>query len=120
MEVIDMRTRKEKVEAFKWNMKEKISRCLEWAEEHPRTTIAIIGFTSFVIKETVTCVTKTATAKATISEQRFKERSIYDRSIGGYVELRRKMTTAEIVEFDRRRDNGERTIQILDDMNLLR
>lgn len=46
-----------------------------------------------------------------------RERLIYDRSNGFYIEPKHKLSTSEAIEFDDRRRNGESAIHILRDMN---
>ena len=49
-----------------------------------------------------------------------RDRHIYDRSTGQYYETRRKLTTAERLELERRLADGEKKGAILRSMNLLR
>jgi len=66
-------------------------------------------------------VASKAIANNTIDKEiRYKERTIYDRSLGRYTELKRPMTARESLEFEERRANGERVNTILDDMRLLK
>lgn len=53
-------------------------------------------------------------------EKVLKDKRIYDRSIGRYLTLRRPLTSSEQLELTRRKENGENTAWILDDMGLLR
>lgn len=53
-------------------------------------------------------------------EKVLKDRRIYDRSIGRYLTLRRPLTSSEQLELTRRKENGENTALILNDMGLLR
>ena len=50
----------------------------------------------------------------------YKQRTIYDRSLGKYTELKRPMTTAQSLAFAQRRANGEQVQVILNDMGLLK
>lgn len=50
----------------------------------------------------------------------FKERHIYDRSLGRYVELKKKLTPAQAISIEERRANGEKLNTILDSMGLLK
>jgi len=52
--------------------------------------------------------------------ERKRQRSIYDRSNGCYIECKRALRKNEFEELDRRRRNGETTIQILSDMRLIK
>lgn len=53
-------------------------------------------------------------------EIKFKESTIYDRSMGRYVELKRPLTTSEALEIERRKKNGEGLNNILYDMKLVK
>lgn len=53
-------------------------------------------------------------------EQTHRDRHIYDRSTGQYYETRRKLTSNERLELERRLANGEKKGQILRSMGLLR
>ena len=52
-------------------------------------------------------------------EEELKNRYCYDRSLGHYWKLRRELTNDEWVEIERRRKNGERLGDILDEMKVL-
>lgn len=51
---------------------------------------------------------------------RFKERTIYDRSLGRYVTLKRPLKPHEAIEVERRRMKGEKLNHILADMRLIK
>lgn len=53
-------------------------------------------------------------------DREWKDTHIYDRSLGMYYPLRRKMTPRECMEFERRKRNGEPTGHILESMRLLK
>ena len=53
-------------------------------------------------------------------EKNLKENYCYDRSLGHYWALRRNPSNAEWLEIDRRKRNGERLADILEDLRLLK
>ena len=53
-------------------------------------------------------------------EQDLKDLYVYDRSLGIYHELRRKLKPSEVQEIDHRRANGESMTHILANMRLLK
>ena len=53
-------------------------------------------------------------------EERVKNCYCYDRSLGNYWELKRKLTTSEWLKVDARRQNGERLGAILKEMDVLK
>lgn len=60
------------------------------------------------------------TIPAAVEEIRFKERTIYDHSLGRYVELKKKLTAEQALTIEERRAAGEKLHVILDDMKLLK
>ena len=55
-----------------------------------------------------------------VKEKKLKDLYIYDRSHGHYWELRRKLSTQELLEIDRRKDKGESLVDILESMRVLK
>lgn len=53
-------------------------------------------------------------------EKDLKDLYCYDRSMGHYWKLRRKLTSSEWLVIDRRRKNGERLADILSDLRVLK
>lgn len=53
-------------------------------------------------------------------DREWHETHIYDRSLGMYFTLKRKMKVSEQIEFDRRKRRGESTGNILESMRLLK
>lgn len=53
-------------------------------------------------------------------EKDLKELYCYDRSLGHYWKLRRELTNTEWVEIDKRKKNGERLADILDELKVLK
>ena len=53
-------------------------------------------------------------------EKDLKDLYCYDRSLGHYWKLRRELTNAEWVEIDKRKNNGERLGDILEELKVLK
>lgn len=53
-------------------------------------------------------------------EQQNKDLYCYDRSLGHYWKLRRELTNHEWIEIDKRKANGERLADILDELKVLK
>ena len=53
-------------------------------------------------------------------DREWHETHVYDRSLGMYFTLKRKMKVSEQIEFDRRKRRGESTGHILESMRLLK
>ena len=54
------------------------------------------------------------------NEKQLKELYCYDRSLGHYWKLRRELSNDEWVEIDKRKNNGERLADILDELKVLK
>lgn len=80
--------------------------------------------TTMVGVAAIRCVTKVTSkaiaAHAVNKELRWQERTIYDRSLGRYTELKRPLTASEALRIEERREAGEKLNTILDSMNLLK
>lgn len=74
---------------------------------------AIIGLTTTSIK----VVGKHLNLR---KEQQVKEFYCYDRSLGHYWKLRRELSNSEWIEIDKRKKNGERLSDILDELKVLK
>lgn len=81
----------------------------------------------FVVPSAVTVIgggtrvlSKAIAAHTAEREIKFKECTIYDRSMGRYVTLKRPLRTSEALEIERRKESGEKLNSILNDMNLLK
>lgn len=53
-------------------------------------------------------------------EQEVKDLYCYDRSLGHYWELRRELTNSEWAQIDKRKANGERMANILEELKVLK
>lgn len=74
---------------------------------------AIIGLGKMVTKS----INKTVNLR---KEEHIKNEYCYDRSLGHYWELRRKLTNKEWLEIDRRKKNGEKLSDILKSLRVLK
>lgn len=74
---------------------------------------AVLGMTTASVK----AVSKHASQR---KEKKLKENYCYDRSLGHYWKLRRELTNSEWVEIDRRKNNGERLADILEELKVLK
>ena len=80
------------------------------------TIPAAVATTTGVCKVT----SKLIGAHTVNKEIRYKERTIYDHSLGRYVELKKPLTAAQALTIEERRAAGEKLHTILDSMNLLK
>lgn len=92
---------------------DKAKKC--WAENKAEI-VALSALVSGVITKIVTWAIKRSNLN---KEADNKELYCYDRSLGHYWKLRRRLTNDEWVEIDKRKKGGERLADILDDLRVL-
>lgn len=85
-----------------------------------RNKEAVVILTPIAIKG-VTTVVKVLGKNANLrKEETLKDLYCYDRSLGHYWKLRRELTNKEWLEIDRRKRNGERLSDILEELKVLK
>ena len=116
------------MEQMKWKIKfktESMSRkakvnaikAKDWCVQNPELAIMIGG----TIIGTVGYVGKAAIKHINLNKaEAVKNLYCYDRSLGHYWELKRKLSNQEWVIIDQRKKNGERLADILASMNVLK
>lgn len=111
---------KQKWYTTKEKVKTKIHDGYVWCCEHQEETalivtggVAVLG----AIGKTVRSIDRKIDLH---KEQNLKDLYVYDRSLGIYHELRRKLRPSEALEIDRRRSEGESMAHILASMRLLK
>lgn len=102
---------------FKAKIQAKIQNGKEWIMRNKEMVITLTP----VIIAGVTTVTKVVCKRVNLRKQEdLKDLYCYDRSLGHYWKLRRELTNREWLEVDRRKKNGERLSDILDEMRVLK
>ena len=114
------RTLNQKVYEAKVKVERATKETINWVKENPQTALTALVATAGVVKGVTRMSSRALTAYATNKEIKFKERTIYDHSLGRYVELKHKLTPTEALTIEERRANGEKLHMILNDMNLLK
>jgi hypothetical protein len=117
---VDMRTKEQKREDRREARRRRFN---DFCEDVRRNKDVILIMSPFVIGgiAAVTKVTcKALNAYSVNKEVRFKQCTIYDRSLGRYIELKRPLTSAEALTIEERRLNGEKLHKILEDLGLLK
>lgn len=95
----------------------KLNDGLKWCQDNKE--IIVVGVP--IIVATITAATKLGSkALGIFKEKHFRDRYFYDRSLGCYLKLRRTLSNHEMVAIERRRQAGERLIDILNDMRVLK
>lgn len=115
--VIDFRTKEQKRAEFKEKIHSKIQSGKEWFEQNKEVVITL---TPVVIGGMAT-ITKVVGKHINLNkEESVKNLYCYDRSLGHYWRLRRELTNNEWLEIDRRKKNGERLADILEELKVLK
>lgn len=118
--VVDERTFKERANDWKNRQKDNLSRAWYWTVDNKEVLIALAPAAIAVVAGSSKIVSSTIRNHAVNKEIRYHERTIYDRSLGRYVELRRKLSNSEALLIEERRNRGEGLMAILQDMHLLK
>lgn len=106
---------RKRAKARAW-FEDKKTKAETFCREHPAEAITIGCAIAGVAGKGIKFATKCVEAN---SEDRYRNRSIYDRRSGQYYQTRRDLTNRERMELARRYNNGELTGDILYDMGLL-
>lgn len=115
--VIDCRSTKQKVEDLKWKAKDKLHSAGEWCNRNKEWLYFIVP----IAVPMATSMIKGSIRKRNLNkEEKLKEEYCYDRSLGHYWALKRKLSNKEWLEIEGRRKNGERLADILSDMRVLK
>ncbi len=115
METVDIKDFKR--EARKRKLKEKWDKFVSWCEEHFLFFITIL---SAVLGFIVSLSKNHKSESKAEDETKKRERMIYDRRNGHYVEMKRPLKGSELMEIDYRYQNGESMAEIADDMGILK
>lgn len=107
---------KKKAQRREWFQQK--SKEFKWWVYNNKETILVLA--PVVVGATVKGVSALNRHIALQKEQDLKDLYVYDRSLGHYFRLRRKLTNSEWVEIDRRRVDGERLADILDELKVLK
>lgn len=102
---------------FKEKVKSKIQNGKEWLERNKEMVITITP----IIIGGITTIVKVVGKRNNLSKQEtLKDEYCYDRSLGHYWRLRRSLSNKEWLEIDKRKKDGERLSDILNDMKVLK
>lgn len=112
----DLKKQTKKAQRKIW-FREKVSDAMKFLNDN-KELILICGPGAFAATK---AITKSMARRANLKkEQDLKELYCYDRSLGHYWKLRRELTNSEWVEIDKRKKNGERLSDILDELKVLK
>lgn len=106
-----------KFDKFKRNLKYKLKDAKDWVINNKETLVVAVPAAIGGISTITKVVGKSVNNH---QEKQMKDRYIYDRSLGRYVELKRKLNQKDLANISKRKQNGERVTDILLDMNLVK
>lgn len=114
---IDAFTKELKRRERKEKIHRKCSDVKNWAAANKETIVLLAP----IMIGCATGIVKGVNKQVKLSKEKdLKELYCYDRSLGHYWKLRRELTNSEWVEIDRRKKNGERLSDILDELKVLK
>ena len=109
---------KKKADRRAW-VYQKVNKAKWFVEDH-KAQIAAVAAATPVVVGTVMQVAKMVNQNNRLRKQKnLKELYCYDRSLGHYWKLRRKLTNDEWLAIDARKRSGERLADILKELNVL-
>lgn len=114
---IDGFQKEEKKRERKERLQRKVRNAGNWLYRNKELVLVLAPAVLGVVTAGTKAASKHASQK---KEEELKELYCYDRSLGHYWKLDRELTNSEWVEVDRRKQNGERLGDILDDMSVLK
>ena len=115
---------KDEINYWFWNLKQDVKigirEATRWASDN-RELVAVLAPAAVGLVRGTVGLAKRIDRKADLKkEQELKDLRVYNRSVGDYLTLRRKMTAKEQIAFEARKRNGEPVAAILYDMGLLK
>lgn len=114
--VEDLEKAKKKAQRREW-VKNKVNAATCWFYNNKEMIIILGPVVVGAIGTGVKVLSRNVSMK---KEKDLKDLYCYDRSLGHYWTLRRKLTNAEWVEIDKRKNNGERLADILSELKVLK
>ena len=104
--------------------KKKIEKAKVWIKNNGAKVIVLTVAAASVIVplglSVMDKINRARTNKRLEDIERAKDLRIYDRSLGYYIDLKRRLSSIELTELNDRKKNGEKLIDILNEMNLIK
>lgn len=98
----------------------KIKSVAEWTNNNKEVILVVVPAAVATVSGGAKIVKSISRNSALRQEQRMKERFVYDRSLGAYLELKKPLKDVQWKAILDRKEKGERLSTILKDMNLLK
>ena len=113
-----------KKEAKKRERKEwfnsKLKNTAKWLSDNKETIAVVAPVVIAGVSGSTKIVKGISKHVALNKEQQLKERFVYDRSLGKYLELKKPLSNSQLKTILDRKENGEKLGNILQNMNLLK
>ena len=119
IDIVDFK-KEEKRRERKERFNKKVNITANWIRNNKETLAIVIPVVGVSIKGTAKIIKGISKNVALSQEKQLKEKFIYDRSLGKYLELKKPLTNAQMKSILERKDNGEKLGSILQNMNLLK
>ena len=119
IDIVDFK-KEEKRRERKERFNKKANIIANWIRNNKETLAIVIPVVGVSIKGTAKIIKGISKNVALSQEKQLKEKFIYDRSLGKYLELKKPLTNAQMKSILERKDNGEKLGSILQNMNLLK
>ena len=115
----DFRKEAKKRERKEWFNK-KLNDTTNWIKENKETLAIAAPVVIAGLSGSTKLIKGISKHVALDKEKQLKERFVYDRSLGKYLELKKPMTNDQLKKVLERKENGEKLGSILQNMNLLK
>lgn len=116
IEIIDFKKEAKRRERREW-IRNKVNNIGNWINNNKELVMILAPASIGAVTAGVKAINRNAKLK---KDKDLKELYCYDRSLGHYWKLRRELTNSEWVEIDKRKNNGERLADILDELKVLK
>ena len=113
-------TMKDKVKAAVAEAKTRVKNGIDWCVENKEFVVGAIPAAAMAVRQVTKTVNRITNNEATRTAERMKKLHYYDRRNDTYLQLRKPLTNAQKVEFDRRKAAGESATAILTSMRVLK
>lgn len=119
VDINDFKKEQKKRERKEW-FNNKLNNTANWIRNNKETLAVVIPVVIAGASGTTKIVKGISKNIALKQEKELKEKFIYDRSLGRYLELKKPLSSTQLKTILERKENGEKLSSILTNMNLLK
>jgi hypothetical protein len=112
--------KKRKKESVKEWFNKKVNDTTNWIRDNKETLAIAVPVIAAGLSGTTKIIKGISKNVALKQEKELKEKFIYDRSLGKYLELKKPLNSNQLKTVLERKENGEKLSTILNNMNLLK